>query len=128
MMQENAKNLLKNVSWNMAGGIGQKVVTPLFHLFIARLVLPEDYGDFAIAIAFMFFYDAIKDIGLTDAILAKRLDFDFSKQLTAVLICTSIAWYLCLFFINKIYQFYFGYHDAITSDAPWVTRELSPAS
>jgi len=113
-VQRNTKQLLKNVSWNMLGGIGQKVVTPLFHLFIARLLLPEDYGNFAIAMTVMFLYDVVKDIGLSDAILAQRLNVDFSKQLTVIFLCTSVAWYIFLLCASEIYQFYFGFHEVIS--------------
>src|SRR5690606_15675703 len=62
----------RNVGWNIAGNLGGKLLNPLFQIFIARLILPADYGAFAIAVAWLAFFEIGKDWGLTQAIVVRR--------------------------------------------------------
>jgi O-antigen/teichoic acid export membrane protein len=63
---------LRNVRWNLVGHLGGKLLNPLFQILIARLLLPEDYGAYAIAVAWLAFFEIGKDWGLSQAIVVRR--------------------------------------------------------
>ena len=52
--------------------MGGKFLGPVFQVLIARLLLPADFGVFAIALAWIAAFEIIKDWGLTHAILVRR--------------------------------------------------------
>ena len=66
---------------------------PLLQLLIARLLVPEDFGAFAVSIAWLSLYDMCKDFGLGQAIVVQRggsehVSLQFTTQLiTATIFC-----------------------------------------
>ena len=62
----------RNVGWNILGNVGGKLLGPAFQLLIARLLLPADYGIFAIAFAWLAVFEIGKDWGLTQSIVVRR--------------------------------------------------------
>lgn len=62
----------RNVVWNVFGNTGGKVVGPLLQLLIARFLVPEDYGAFAIVMAWLAMFEIVKDGGLTQAIIVRQ--------------------------------------------------------
>lgn len=81
----------RNVSWNILGNLGGKLLSPVFQVLIARLLVPEDFGVFAIALAWLAAFDIGKDWGLTQAILVSRggkaeIRLQFTVQLATTLL------------------------------------------
>ena len=79
-----------NASWNIIGSVSGKILGPIFQILIARLLLPTDFGVFAIALAWVAMFDIIKDWGLTHAILVRRggkheITLQFTVQLLSAL-------------------------------------------
>jgi O-antigen/teichoic acid export membrane protein len=62
----------RNIGWNVLGNVGGKLASPIFQVLIARLVLPGEYGVFAIALAWIAAFDVVKDWGFTHAIVVRR--------------------------------------------------------
>jgi len=85
----------RNASWNVLGNLSGKLLGPAFHVLIARLIVPEDFGVFAIAMAWLAAFEIGKDWGLTQAILVSRggasvLRLQFTVQLaTALVFCAA---------------------------------------
>lgn len=84
-----------NVSWNVLGNLGGKLMGPVFQVLIARLLVPADFGVFAIALAWIAAFDIAKDWGLSQAILVSRggrteIRLQFTVQLaTALVFCAA---------------------------------------
>lgn len=85
---------VRNVGWNVLGNLGGRLLAPLLQVLIARLLLPGDYGAFAIALAWIGALEVFKDWGLTQAILVRggkpEIGIQFTLQLaTAVAYCAA---------------------------------------
>lgn len=79
-----------NVAWNILGNVAGKLLGPLFQLLIARLLLPTDYGAFAIAMAWLAAFEVWKDWGLTHAAIVRRGEKpDTSLQFTIQIVTAS---------------------------------------
>ena len=83
-------SFVHNVSWNIIGSLSGKILGPVFQVLIARLLLPADYGVFALALAWVAVFEIIKDWGLTHAILVRRggraeIALQFTVQLLTAL-------------------------------------------
>ena len=84
----------QNVSWNILGSMGGKFLGPVFQVLVARLLLPGDFGVFAIALAWVAVFEIIKDWGLTHAILVRRGGkSEIALQFT-VQIFTALCFYI----------------------------------
>lgn len=86
----------RNISWNIFGNAGGKVLGPVFQLLIARLLLPADFGAFAIAIAWLAAFEIAKDLGLTQAIVVIRggkreIALQFTVQLATAAIFYAVT-------------------------------------
>ncbi|OGA55749.1 MAG: hypothetical protein A3G81_19500 [Betaproteobacteria bacterium RIFCSPLOWO2_12_FULL_65_14] len=87
----------RNVGWNVFGNLGGRLFGPVLQVLIARLLLPDDYGAFAIGLAWIGALEVCKDWGLTQAILVRggkpEIGIQFTVQLaTAVVFClTTLA-------------------------------------
>lgn len=75
--------LVKDIGWNVSGGLISKAIGPVFTILIARLLTPEDYGVFGITIATIALIELFKDVGLREAVIADHGKEDFiSLQFT----------------------------------------------
>ena len=88
-----ASLFVRNIAWNITGNLGGKLINPLFQVLIARLLVPEDFGAYSIALAWLAIFEIGKDWGLTQAIVVRRggtpeIALQFTIQLT-----TAIAFY-----------------------------------
>jgi O-antigen/teichoic acid export membrane protein len=100
-----------NVSWNIIGSIGGKFIGPVFQVLIARLLLPADFGVFAIGLAWIAAFEIIKDWGLTHAILVRRggkaeIVLQFTVQ-----ILTAMSFYLITLALTPVAVDLFGLVD-----------------
>lgn len=104
----NRSSFARNVSWNVLGNAGGKLLGPLFQVLIARLLLPADFGVFAIALAWLAMFEIGKDWGLSHAIVVRRggkleTDLQFTVQ-----IGTALAFYLVTLAVGPIAAKLFG--------------------
>ncbi|MDH5740807.1 MAG: oligosaccharide flippase family protein, partial [Nitrospira sp.] len=100
-----------NVSWSILGSIGGKFLGPIFQVLIARLLLPADFGVFAIGLAWIAAFEIIKDWGLTHAILVQRggkaeIVLQFTVQ-----ILTALCFYLITLALTPLAAELFGLGD-----------------
>ncbi len=100
-----------NVSWNILGSMGGKFLGPVFQVLIARLLLPADFGVFAIGLAWIAAFEIIKDWGLTHAILVRRggkaeIVLQFTVQ-----ILTALCFYLITLALTPVAADLFGLVD-----------------
>jgi O-antigen/teichoic acid export membrane protein len=100
-----------NVSWNILGSMGGKFLGPMFQVLIARLLLPADFGVFAIGLAWIAAFEIIKDWGLTHAILVRRggkaeIVLQFTVQ-----ILTALCFYLITLGLTPVAADLFGLVD-----------------
>ena len=98
----------QNVSWNILGSMGGKFLGPVFQVLIARLLLPADFGVFAIGLAWIAAFEIIKDWGLTHAILVRRggkaeIVLQFTVQ-----ILTALCFYLITLGLTPVAADLFG--------------------
>lgn len=101
----------QNVSWNILGSMGGKFLGPVFQVLIARLLLPADFGVFAIGLAWIAAFEIIKDWGLTHAILVRRggkaeIVLQFTVQ-----ILTALCFYLITLALTPVAADLFGLVD-----------------
>lgn len=103
-----SSSFARNVSWNVLGNAGGKLLGPLFQVLIARLLLPADFGVFAIALAWLAIFEIGKDWGLSHAIIVRRggkseTDLQFTVQTG-----TALAFYLVTLAVGPITAALFG--------------------
>lgn len=107
----NGSLFVKNVSWNILGSITGKVLGPIFQVLIARLLLPGDFGVYAIAVAWVAVFEVIKDWGLTHAILVRRGGrAEIALQFTVQLL-TALGFYLGTLVVAPTIAQLFGHSD-----------------
>lgn len=109
----NSSTFVRNVSWNILGSVSGKVLGPVFQVLIARLLLPEDFGVFALALAWIAAFDIIKDWGLTHAILVRRGGKpEVAFQLT-VQLATATCFYIFTLAATPVAADLFGQGDLV---------------
>jgi PST family polysaccharide transporter len=87
---DGAGRYARNVLWNVLGALGGKLLGPALHVLIARLLVPADFGVFAVAVAWLAAFELVKDWGLTQSILVARggtreLRLQFTAQIATAL-------------------------------------------
>lgn len=96
-----------NIGWNILGKMSAKAIGPIFGILVARLLLPEDYGVYGIAMAFMAFLTLSQDLGMRQAIIIAQETEDWcSIQFTIQLIMAGVI-YLLLFILSPHIAQYF---------------------
>lgn len=98
----------RNVRWNVLGNVGGKLASPVFQVLIARLVLPEEYGVYAIALAWLAVFDIVKDWGFTHAIVVRQggqaeIALQFTVQLG-----TAFLFYMATLAVTPLAASVFG--------------------
>ncbi len=102
---------VRNVSWNIVGSVSGKVVGPVFHVLIARLLFPGDFGVFAIALAWIAAFEIIKDWGLTHAIIVRRGgEAELAVQFTVQLL-TALCFYVITLALSPVAAEFFVQPD-----------------
>lgn len=95
-----------NISWNVVGGAGARLLIPLFQLAIARFLSPHDYGAFAFAMAAVMLFDVFKDLGVGDVLIAnsaKTADFSILFSLLIITSSSTFALGLATLFVMNAY-------------------------
>lgn len=63
---------VRGILWFGGDQVGRRVVDQLFAIVLARLLLPKDYGVFALAAVFLTFLRIIGSMGMGSAIIQRR--------------------------------------------------------
>jgi teichuronic acid exporter len=80
-----------NISWNVAGNIVGRTLGPLMQIMVARILLPSDFGVFAIVLAVVALLEVVRDLGFTPAVIVDHADADYLPlQFTAQLILAFV--------------------------------------
>lgn len=87
---------IKNISWNILASTSTKLIKPLFSILVARILVPQDYGVLAIAIAVQAFFVTIKDLGVTSVIIVKNDGYDYTKAHFSIQFVTAIVNYFLI--------------------------------
>ncbi len=77
MSDYSSSHVAANIRWNVAGTVIGRSAGPLLQVLIARVLDPTDYGVFAIAFAVVALLEVVRDVGLTQAIIVERSNFDY---------------------------------------------------
>lgn len=74
-------NVIKNFLWRLAERVGAQGVKLLVELVLARILLPEQYGEIAMVAVFITVFNVFVDSGLGNALIQKKDadDLDFSS-------------------------------------------------
>ncbi|WP_456460278.1 oligosaccharide flippase family protein [Reichenbachiella sp.] len=98
-----SKRVLKNLSWSAGGVVLSKAFTPILSILIARLITPEQFGNFSLALTIIFAFEFIKDFGFNEAIISSDNDNVNEK------ICHqfTIQLYIGIFYIILLIPFSF---------------------
>lgn len=100
---------IKGVTWNAIQSLTNKSISFLFLIFMARLLLPADYGMVGMLAVFIALADAFVNCGFGQAIIRKqdRTQTDESTvyyfSITASLICYAII-YIIAPFVGDFYN------------------------
>jgi O-antigen/teichoic acid export membrane protein len=98
----------RNVGWNILSNTGGRLLGPVFQILIARIILPGDFGVFAIGVAWLAVFDIGKDWGLSQAIVVRRGgSAEIALQFTVQLI-TAFAFYALTLAATPVAAHLFG--------------------
>lgn len=93
----------KGLMWTGLGNIVSQVLNLLFGIFIARILLPEDYGIVGLLLVFSAIASTLQESGLTSALINKKdcTQRDYSAVFWFSLF-VSMALYILLFFSTPL--------------------------
>ena len=100
MAEQNLKDKTVNgLSWNMLGQMAAKGITFVFSVFLARILLPEDYGVVAMLSIFLAICQTFIDSGFAGALI-RKVDRTEQDKTTVLIfnVVVSVFCYLVLFF------------------------------
>lgn len=110
----------RGLRWSLLGNLVMKAGSFVMSLILARLLVPEDFGVFAIALAATQFVIYINDAGVIAATVQWRGRLEeIAPTATVVAILSSVALYALFWVIAPFYARLAGSEDAI-----WVIRIL----
>jgi O-antigen/teichoic acid export membrane protein len=98
-----------NLGWGLASQTGARVVSAAIGIVLARILVPADYGVFAVASIVMELLISVNDLGLFTAIVRHRGDVTSAARTAASLTMVSSALLYALCF----------------AAAPWVAAALN---
>lgn len=104
----NPNNFLKNVSWNVCANISSKLIGPLMGILVARILVPEDYGVFAVATAIYALAYIVKDCGVSSAIISISEEYDNTRVHFTIQFFISLICYLTLWLMGPLLSDYFN--------------------
>jgi O-antigen/teichoic acid export membrane protein len=102
-----SSSISRNVGWSFLGSLSIRLIVPLFSIFIARLLLPQDYGTFGIAASIIAFFSMFGDLGLSQAIIAIDDKKDYKNiQFTIQLIISAFSYTIIFAFASLAESIY----------------------
>ncbi len=108
-MEDNIKTkTLKNMAWRFAERVGAQGVKFLVSLVLARLLMPEDYGNIALITVIITILNVFVDSGLGNALIQKKDadDVDFSTVFYFNCFLCIILYIITFFISPLIAKFY----------------------
>ena len=106
-MQEETKEIKRKAftgaMWKFAERISAQLVSIVVAIYLARLLLPDDYGVVAMVSIFFVFCNVIIDSGLNTALIQKNeVDaYDYATVLTASMVL-AVFLYILLFYFSPL--------------------------
>ena len=102
------KTFLTNVIWSFFGQFGYMIVGLIGNIVLARFLLPEEFGQFGIAMFFVVISNVLIESGFGGALirLKKVEEKDYSTIFIFNLIISVILYVLLIIFSNNIAAFY----------------------
>lgn len=102
------QSVLKNFFWRFAERSGAQLVTFVVSIVLARILIPEDYGQIALITVFTSIMQVFVDSGLGTALIQKKdaTDLDFSSVFFFNLIVCLILYILMYLYAPLIAEFY----------------------
>lgn len=100
--------VLNNLIWRFAERCGAQLVTFIVSIFLARLLMPEDYGTVALVTVFTTIMQVFVDSGLSTALIQKKDadDLDFSSVFYFNFVICIILYLIMFFAAPLIASFY----------------------
>lgn len=84
----------RRVGWNVVGSTCGRLSASALQIIIARHLVPSDYGVFALAVAWMAFFDMVKDLGLSHSIIVDQEKGDHIALQFAVQLALAVVFYM----------------------------------
>ena len=81
----------RRIGWNICGTAAGRLFGPIAQIIIARYLDPTQFGLFALGMAWIAFFDVIKDLGLNHAIIVDQRTEDFVPLQFAVELSFAIV-------------------------------------
>lgn len=104
---------VKGLLWAYGAYVGGRALVLVSTAILARLLTPADFGLVALALVFMVFLDAIRDLGLSQALIGSA-DHELGEQTQTVFVGTvAIGGFLALVTaaIGPLAARFFGYPE-----------------
>lgn len=102
------KTFLINVLWSFFGQFGYMIVGLVGNIILARFLIPEEFGQFGIAMFFVVISNVLVESGFSGALirLKKVEEIDYSTIFVFNLIISVISYGMLIIFSNNIAAFY----------------------
>ena len=102
-------NLTKGIMWKFLERVLVQIVKFVVQIFLARLILPDDYGILAILLVFIAFADIIAQSGLNTALIQKKeIDEEDISTVFWFSILVSCFVYIILFFSSPLISTFYA--------------------
>lgn len=99
--------IVRRMGWNVLGSMSVVLLTPIITIVAARLLSPEDYGAFGVAMAVMALLQLGRDFGLSQAVIVSEKNEDFRNlQFTVQLLWGGLLFLLLLIGAPLLAGFY----------------------
>ena len=86
----------------MAGNLIGRILGPLLQILVARILLPSDFGVFAIVLAVVAMLEVVRDLGFTQAVIVDHAEKDYlPMQFTAQLIMAFVL-FACIVMLTPL--------------------------
>jgi O-antigen/teichoic acid export membrane protein len=99
---------VKSVKWTMLGEIASRSVRPVITLILARILAPEDFGIFGVAVIATGLAQILQDFGLGKTLIQRETEIDKSANIVFwTNLALSIFLYLLLFITAPLLSKFF---------------------
>lgn len=71
-MEDLKKQSLKAIIWDLGGSFGQQAFSFIIGVFLARLLLPEEFGLVGMAMVFIAIFQVFSDVGFASALIHRQ--------------------------------------------------------
>ncbi len=102
------KTVVSNLIWRFAERCGAQGVSFIVSVILARLLVPDQFGEIALMNVFINLMSVFVDCGLSSSVIQKKDadELDFSCVFVANIICSIFAYAIIFFLAPIIAEFY----------------------